>query len=130
MDSATALQTIFTALPASVRKAIYKVVKILAAIVTLALLVLPAFPEVGINLPDSDRYFAIGTGLVTLLGHLADSNTNTDPLVDVNPAPEPGDPVPPEGVVDPAAAELVTPTPTVDQPTPTVDQPAPAAPTN
>lgn len=104
MDSATALQTIFTALPAAVRKGIYKIVKIIAAIITLALLILPAFPEIGITLPGSDRYLAIGTAILALLGHLADSNTITDPLVDVNPAPEPGDPTPPTVPAAPAAA--------------------------
>ena len=106
MDSASALQTIFTAIPARARKAIYKTAKIVAAVVTLALLILPALPQVGVTLPGSDRWLAIGTGILTLLGHLADSNTNTEPLVDVNPAPEPGDPTPPDGVTDPGAEDI------------------------
>lgn len=106
MDSATALQTILTAIPARVRKTIYKIAKILGAVVTLALLALPWFNLNGFVLPDTDRYVAIATGILTLLSHLADSNTITDPLVDVNPAPEPGSPTPPEGVTDPGTVEL------------------------
>lgn len=107
MDSATALQTVLTAIPARARKAIYKTAKILAALVTLALLILPSFTATtGIDLPNSDRWVAIATGLLALLAHLADSNTITDPLVDVNPAPETGNPVPPEGVTDPGFASV------------------------
>lgn len=107
MDSSTALQTILTAIPAKVRKVIYKTTKIVAAALTLALLILPGFEDVaGVFFPDSDRWIAIATGALALLGHLADSNTIADPQIDVNPAPETGNPYPPPGVVDPAALEL------------------------
>lgn len=133
MDSSNALQTIMTAIPASVRKVVYKTSKIVAAVLTLVLLILPSFQTVaGVMIPDSDRWIAIATGALALLAHLADSNTITDPLIDVNAAPETGNPIPPLGVVDPAALELdheveipVEKSPGSTDPNAVVTQPAP-----
>lgn len=77
-----------TTLPALWRKRVYNTVKVLAGLATVALLVLPYLPQVGINLPTSVRWDALLTGLLTVLGQLASRNTSTDPLVDVTPAPE------------------------------------------
>jgi hypothetical protein len=70
------------------RKRVYNVVKVLAGLATVALIVLPYLPSVGIDLPSSVRWDAILTGLLTVLGQLASRNTQTEPLVDTTPAPE------------------------------------------
>lgn len=75
-------------LPALWRKRVYDGVKVLAGLTTVALLVLPYLPQVGLSLPTSVRWDALFTGALTLLGQLASRNTMTDPLVDVTPAPE------------------------------------------
>src|SRR5690242_12268501 len=83
-------------LPAAYRKRVYQTIKVLAGLATLALIVLPYLPQVGINLPTDVRWDAVLTGLLAFLGHLADKNTFPEPLVDVTPAPEPtGDVTPP-----------------------------------
>lgn len=75
-------------LPATQRKAVYKTTKITASIATVALIVLPYLPQVGVNLPPNVQWDAILTALLAFLGHLADRNTVTEPMVDMTEAPE------------------------------------------
>lgn len=75
-------------LSAPMRKRVYNAVKVLAGLATLALVVLPYLPSVGINLSTSVRWDALLTGLLTVLGQLASRNVDTEPLADVTPAPE------------------------------------------
>ena len=73
-------------LPTVWRKRIYKGVKVVSALLTLAILVLPMLSDFGVSLPEPDRWLALFTALLTAIGHLADSNTE---VVDEEPAPEP-----------------------------------------
>jgi hypothetical protein len=72
----------------STRKAFYKATKIVASVATVALIVLPYLPQVGVNLPPNVQWDAVLTALLAFLGHLADRNTVTEPAVDMTTAPE------------------------------------------
>lgn len=84
-----------THLPTATRKRFYQGVKVLASLATLALLVLPMLPNMGVTLSDPHGTTVVLTALLALLGHVADRNTVVEPQVDVTPAPEPGNPTPP-----------------------------------
>lgn len=75
-------------LPAVWRKRVYDTVKVLAGLATIALIILPYLPQVGINLPTDVRWDAVLTGLLTFLGQLASRNTVLPVEVDMTPAPE------------------------------------------
>lgn len=64
-------------MPTVWRKRVYKAVKIASGLATLALLLLPMLPSLGVTLPADVRWDAVFTGLLAFLGHLAD--THTDP---------------------------------------------------
>lgn len=74
-------------LPTGARKRVYATVKWLAALATLALIVLPYLPGVGLSLPTAE--VAPVTAILTLVSHLADRNTVVEPQADMTPAPEP-----------------------------------------
>jgi len=76
-------------LPAVWRKRLYKTVKVLAGVATLALIVLPMLPSLGVDLPTNVRWDAVLTAALAFLGHLADSNTHPEPALDTGEAPEP-----------------------------------------
>lgn len=82
-------------LPAVWRKRVYKGVKVLAGLATLALLVMPLLPGLGVQFSQSTAVTAGLTAALAFLGHLADRNTVVEPQVDVTPAPETGNPTPP-----------------------------------
>lgn len=89
------------ALPSNVRKAIYKTVKILAALATLALLIIPSLGDFGVHWTGATVATTVVTAILSFLGHLADANT--DPNFDVlGPDPDTevsdgGDPEPQHG---------------------------------
>ena len=75
-------------LPAVWRKRVYKGSKVVAGLATVALLVLPALPGMGVNWSQGSVVAAVATALLTVVGHMADSNTTVAPLLDTSPAPE------------------------------------------
>ena len=75
-------------LPPKTRKTVYKVTKIVAALATIVLLILPVLPSMGVSY-DTTGVAAAVTLVLTLVGHLADSNTHPAPLLDASEAPEP-----------------------------------------
>ena len=83
-----ALRDLAQQLPAKTRKMVYKVTKIVAAVATIALLVLPLLPSLGVSY-DTTGLAAALTFVLAAVGHLADSNTHPDPLLDASEAPEP-----------------------------------------
>jgi hypothetical protein len=83
-----ALTTLAQSLPAAQRKQVYKGVKIAAAVATVVLVVLPLLPSLGVSY-DTTGVAAVLTALLASLGHLADSNTHPEPLLDPSEAPEP-----------------------------------------
>lgn len=102
------------ALPALWRKRVYNTVKVLSGLATIALIVLPYLPQVGIALPTDVRWDAVLTGLLAFLGQLASRNTEVPVEVDMTPAPEvhdldaasvpaPAEDVSPGGMSTPAA---------------------------
>lgn len=62
-----------SALPAHTRAKVYKVLKWVSGAATLAVLVLPFLPELGVEAPTA--WLAIATGFATFAGYLADKNT-------------------------------------------------------
>ena len=112
MSNSSTLATVLggwaNSLPAVWRKRIYQTVKVLAGVATLALIVLPYLPQFGVNWSGQEVAVTALTAALAFLGHLAAANTHTDPLVDVTPAPEPGDVAPPEGQSDPAANDMAS----------------------
>jgi hypothetical protein len=88
-------------LPAVWRKRIYKSVKWLASLTTLALVIIPALPVIlpafGLSpdvftLSDVERDSAIGTAVLAFVSHLADTNTHPEDEVqgsDTEPEPDP-----------------------------------------
>lgn len=83
-----ALNTLAQSLPANVRKQVYKGVKIAAAVGTVVLLLLPLLPSLGVSY-DTTGLAAVLTAVLAAVGHLADSNTHPEPLLDQSEAPEP-----------------------------------------
>lgn len=83
-----ALSTLAQSLPAAQRKQVYKGVKIVAALATVALVVLPLLPRLGVSY-DTTGLAAVLTAVLATVGHLADSNTHPEPLLDQSTAPEP-----------------------------------------
>lgn len=87
-------------LPPGARAALYKSLKVLAALGTVALLVLPS---VTAWLPNEAYYAAIITAALAFVSHVAGSNLSPDPtLPDVSPAPEGGNPEPLPGTAAPS----------------------------
>lgn len=82
-------------LPTNVRKRIYQTVKVLSGLATLALLVLPLLPGLGVEVPTPARWDALFTAALAFLGHLADKNTHVEPAVEMFDAPETAEPVEP-----------------------------------
>jgi hypothetical protein len=82
-----ALSTLAQSLPASTRKQVYKGVKIAAALATVVLVVLPLLPALGVSY-DTTGLAAVLTAVLATVGHLADSNTHPEPLLDPSSAPE------------------------------------------
>lgn len=82
LQVAALLNQWLTGWPTKARKVFYKAVKIVSALATLALLLLPALPSLGVTLPANVEYGAILTGALTFLGHLADSHTTVDQYPD------------------------------------------------
>lgn len=76
---AKVLQMYAQVVPVKARKVTYKTVKILASLATLALVLWPELPSVGVTIPNADRWAGVLTAVIALLGHLADSNTQTTP---------------------------------------------------
>lgn len=86
-------------LPTATRKTVYRYLKVASGVATVALLVLPQLPGLGLSLPTA--YLAPVTLVLSLVAHLADRNTQVVPQVDLTPAPEGGNPVPPAPVEPP-----------------------------
>jgi uncharacterized membrane protein len=74
-DAADALSKVARQLPIATRKRLYRWTKVLAGLATLVLLVLPLLPTLGVNWSESGVVITVLTGLLTFLGHVADSNT-------------------------------------------------------
>lgn len=70
----SALSDAVAGLPASTRKAIYKVTKYVAAVAGVILLVAPVLPSVGVGEVPTWALGIVGL-LVALPAHLADKNT-------------------------------------------------------
>lgn len=66
-------------LPANTRKKVYKVMKYLGALSTLALVVLPTLPGLGLDFSKASVVTAVATALLFLTGQLADPNTPKAP---------------------------------------------------
>jgi hypothetical protein len=62
-------------LPAAARKKVYKVVKYVGALSTLALLLLPALPGMGLDFSKASLVATVASALLFLTGQLADPNT-------------------------------------------------------
>lgn len=91
-------------LPTPTRKRVYQWVKVASSIATVALIVLPQLPSLGLALPSAK--VAALTAILAAVAHLADRNTQAPVQVDVTPAPESGNPTLPAA---PAAPESTPP---------------------
>lgn len=113
-------------LPALWRKRIYRTLKIISSLVTVALVVIPALPVIlptfGLSLnvftlTNVERDSAVGTAILAAVAHLAETNTHPEDEVDPTkadtgpqpPEPDPGTPMPSMGggAALPMAAEPV-----------------------
>jgi hypothetical protein len=73
IDLVTAVRDLLRMVPEKWRGRVYAAIALVAGIATIAVLVLPWLPALGVDLPP--RWVAVLTGIATFFGALAKANT-------------------------------------------------------